>query len=435
MEEGRWHDQFIINHKYPQPHFFRNLESLPLKGIALFLKILRDWFPVLLTKSLRPVVISEIKKVLNCRNPKNGTMYACDRCNQVRWVPFTCKSRFCPSCGNLYNMQRANALAERMFDVPHRHIVFTLPDILRPYFLNNRSLLNILFEVSAETYKTVVAAGFTGSLTPGIICVLHTFSRSSDWNPHVHCLATEGGLTKWGAWYKRPFIDYRMLSLTYQDLLLKKLQRHIPDFKPIASALRSKYPNGFIVGAQPAPKNLQGDHNLKKLVKYVARYLGRPCIGTSRIDSYDGKIVTFHYDAHIGKTGNATRRQSETLPAIDFLLRLTQHIQEPHFVMVRYFGLYSTSGLVSEPVIKAFDKKNIHMLYDRSLHKARLYLCHWRGAMSRIFHVDPLTCPCCHEQMTAVYYVINGKTIWDPPIKGQGKRLSGILLNWGYHDD
>ena len=100
----------------------------PLKGIALFLKILRDWFPVLQTMNLRPVVISEIEKVLDCRNPKNGTMYACDRCNQIRWVPFTCKSRFCPSCGNLYNMQRANALAERLFDVPHRHVVFTIPE-------------------------------------------------------------------------------------------------------------------------------------------------------------------------------------------------------------------------------------------------------------------------------------------------------------------
>ena len=98
----------------------------PLKGIALFVKILRDWFPVLQTMSLRPVVISEINKVLDCRNPKNGTMYACDRCKQLRWVPFTCKSRFCPSCGNLYNMQRANALAER---IPARiqHSVLLFP--------------------------------------------------------------------------------------------------------------------------------------------------------------------------------------------------------------------------------------------------------------------------------------------------------------------
>ena len=409
-------------------------EPLPLKGIALFLRILRDWFPVLQTLHLRPVVISEIRKVFHCRNPKNGTIYCCDRCNQIRWVPFTCKSRFCPSCGNLYNMQRANALAERMFDVPHRHVIFTIPDVLRHYFLENRSLLNVLFEASAQTYKEVIAQGFTGSLSPGVICVLHTFSRSSDWNPHVHCLATEGGLTKWGAWRRRPFISYSNLSLTYQDILLKKLRRRIPDFAPIDKTLREKYPKGFNVEAAPPPKNLQGDHNLKKLVKYVARYLGRPCIGTSRIDSYDGKTVSFHYDAHIGKTGNKTKRVSESLLAIDFLVRLTQHIQEPHFVMVRYFGLYSTSGLTSDPVAKAFAKGNLHMLYDISHHKARLYQCHWRGAITRIFKVDPLLCPCCHEPMSAIYYVIDGRTVWDPPVREQGKRFSERPLNWGYRE-
>ena len=285
-----------------------------------------------------------------------------------------------------------------------------------------QNLLNILFEAAADTYKKVIANGFTEDLTPGIICVLHTFSRSSDWNPHVHCLATEGGLTKWGAWYKRPFISYPLLSLTFQDVLLKKLRYHIPNFKSLEKELRAKYPKGFVVSAQPAPPNLQGDKNLKKLVRYVARYLGRPCIGTSRIDSYDGKTVTFHYDAHIGKTGNKTKRDSETLPALTFILRLTQHIQEPHFVMIRYFGLYSTHGQNSEPVAKAFLKENIHWLYDSSQHKARLYHCHWRGAMNRIFHVDPLICPCCHNEMIPVYYVFDGKTVYDPPKRRRRKQ-------------
>nr|WP_243143602.1 transposase [Pseudobutyrivibrio xylanivorans] len=27
-----------------------------------------------------------------------------------------------------------------------------------------------------------------------MICVLHTFGRSLQWNPHIHCLITEGGI-------------------------------------------------------------------------------------------------------------------------------------------------------------------------------------------------------------------------------------------------
>ena len=32
--------------------------------------------------------------------------------------------------------------------------------------------------------------------------------------------------------------------------------------------------------------------------KYISRYLGRPVIATSRIDTYDGENVTFHYTRH-----------------------------------------------------------------------------------------------------------------------------------------
>ena len=103
--------------------------------------------------------------------------------------------------------------------------------------------------------------------------------------------------------------------------------------------------------------------------------------------------------------------------------------------MIRYFGLYSTHGLNSDPVAKAFLKGNIHWLYDASQHKARLYHCHWRGAMKRIFHVDPLICPCCHEEMIPVYSVFNGKTVYDPPKRR--RRMEDIMnpRTFAYKED
>lgn len=38
--------------------------------------------------------------------------------------------------------------------------------------------------------------------------------------------------------------------------------------------------------------------NPSHVIKYIGRYLGRPVIATSRIDSYDGEFVTFHYHRH-----------------------------------------------------------------------------------------------------------------------------------------
>mgnify|MGYP000615245905 FL=1 len=63
--------------------------------------------------------------------------------------------------------------------------------------------------------------------------------------------------------------------------------------------------------------------NPNHVIKYIGRYLGRPAIATSRIDSYDGDSVTFHYNRH-----EDNKLITETIPALDFISRLTQHIPE-----------------------------------------------------------------------------------------------------------
>ena len=49
---------------------------------------------------------------------------------------------------------------------------------------------------------------------------------------------------------------------------------------------------GFYVYAKP------NKCDPKTIVKYIGHYLGRPVIATSRIDKYDGEMVTFHYNRH-----------------------------------------------------------------------------------------------------------------------------------------
>ena len=49
-----------------------------------------------------------------------------------------CKSRLCTHCGKKYADQWAAELSLRMFDVTHRHMVFTVSHILRPYLEKDR---------------------------------------------------------------------------------------------------------------------------------------------------------------------------------------------------------------------------------------------------------------------------------------------------------
>ena len=110
-------------------------------------KMLRDYYEIIeYDLKPRPVVMENIEKVINCGDPSyGGAMYICTHCKNWKFVPFRCHSRFCPTCGNKYAMERTTSMSFKLVNVNHRHCVFTIDENLRDFFLNDRSLLNCLF--------------------------------------------------------------------------------------------------------------------------------------------------------------------------------------------------------------------------------------------------------------------------------------------------
>ena len=111
----------------------------------------------------------------------------------------------------------------------------------------------------------------------------------------------------------------------------------------------------------------------------------RPVIATSRIDSYDGENVTFHYHKH---EDNAY--VEKTLPVLDFIKLLIQHIPEKHFKMTRYYGLYARHRKSDENLHKAVPKSKRRFLLDFNT---------WRKLILISFGYDPLQCPKCNHKM------------------------------------
>lgn len=96
------------------------------------------------------------------------------------------------------------------------------------------------------------------------------------------------------------------------------METHIgSSFRRVKASIYRDHSDGFYVYAKP---NLC---NPRQIAKYIGRYLGRPVIATKRIDKYDGDFVTFHYNRH-----GDNKYIVETLPVLDFMTRLTQHIPE-----------------------------------------------------------------------------------------------------------
>ncbi|MFR8350877.1 MAG: transposase [Clostridium sp.] len=156
-------------------------------------------------------------------------------------------------------------------------------------------------------------------------------------------------------------------------------QRLGDPFKQIKSLCYSSHKKGFYVYAKPSSCDPE------TAIKYIGRYLGRPVIATSRIDKYDGSMVTFHYNRH-----EDDKYIQETIPVMDFIKRLIRHIPEKHFKMIRYGGLYARHRKTDQQLHKVISKQKRPILRNFN---------HWRNAILSSFGYDPLECPICRHKM------------------------------------
>jgi endogenous inhibitor of DNA gyrase (YacG/DUF329 family) len=87
----------------------------------------------------------------------------CGECGHEFLLAFSCKGRhFCPSCHQKRVVEFGEWLCEEVLKaVPHRHFVFSIPKILRKYFLYDRKLLSCLSRCGWETLKVFFQEAFT----------------------------------------------------------------------------------------------------------------------------------------------------------------------------------------------------------------------------------------------------------------------------------
>lgn len=351
----------------------------------------------------RPAVTENVTKMIHCGEPAyGGAMYGCPHCGELKFVPFRCKSRFCPSCGNKYNQMRSFHMSCKLISCVHRHCVFTIPEELRSYFLKDRSLLNCLFQAVRDVVLRMFAKmNKSENFTPGFICVLHTFGRDLKWNPHIHALISEGATGNITPWRIVKHFNYTFLRNAFRKVLLDLLTEKLgPSFKKVKNEMYTKHADGFYVRAKPNP--CTPDITLK----YISRYLGRPVIATSRIDNYDGENVTFHYTRH-----EDHKTIQECIPALDFIQRLIIHIPEKHFKMLRYYGIYAKHHIQEKNLRKCISLEKRDFLRS---------LLDWRNSILLSFGYDPLHCPKCKTSMLVLEVCYKKTALFEQYRKAMG---------------
>lgn len=382
-----------------------------MKGNSGVIKrILKDHFDgfwrmhsTLFPASYREDIKETVLKTISCGSADLGyARYECLGCegnSKPVIVCFTCKSRFCNKCGKKYTDDWSDKQQELILNVPHRHMVFTIPQELRNVFFHDRKKLNELSKQVAGVFQFYYQRkSKKRNLQAGVITVIHTFGRDLKFNPHIHALVTEGSIDNRNEWCPSDFIPYEYLRKSWQKLLLDLMKKWYPDSEraqDLVNDLYRRYPKGFYVNAEKKMKNAKG------AAKYIGRYLARPAIAEYRIEAYDGKMVKYWYEDH--KTG---KRVDVNQSVYRFLYSILQHIPPKHFRMVGRFGLYSRRSYQrANQILSLYTfmrTKQISFLLGRKK-KSKTY----RQRMIEAFDKDPFICPHCHREMDLV-------EIWHP---------------------
>ncbi len=321
------------------------------------------------SKNILPSHRKAVYDISSCRTPAmGGQVYQCKCCKEYFYSYHSCGNRSCNKCQNDKAEEWLQKKNELLLPVDYFMITFTLPDELRAFARSNQKLFyNLMFKCSAASIEKLSGNKKFVGAKPGYLGVLHTWSRKLDYHPHVHFIATGGGLStdnsKWIKSNNKFLFPVKALSVIFKAKFRDNLKKISPViFKQIPPEVWAR---GWVVNSIPVGN---GSHAMK----YLAQYVFRVAISNNRLIKCEDGFVTFKY-----KDSKTNIWKTMKLNTEEFIRRFLQHVLPKGFVKVRYFGLFACKNkallnLVKEllhcPVAKKAMMKSTKM-------KAKIILC------------------------------------------------------------
>lgn len=279
--------------------------------------------------------------ISRCRTAALGGHLEVCACGYERPAYNSCRNRHCPKCQALAQEKWIAARGARILPVPHFHLVFTLPAELRRLAMRHPVEVYTAFFRAVSALLLELGRTHLGA-TLGLTMVLHTWTRELAFHPHLHVLATAGGLSLSG----KEFVPVKrskkgklfLFHVTVMGELLRgkmlsalrKLHRkgtfpelESPAFDRLMARL-SGHTSWVVYAKAPFRKS-------QHVLQYLGRYTHRVGIANSRLVDVGEDHVTFR--TKHGRTA--------TLHPVEFLRRFTQHVLPDAFRKIRHGGLYA----------------------------------------------------------------------------------------------
>ncbi len=270
--------------------------------------------------------------LIHCRTEAlGGHLGPCDHCGQEHDADHSCRNRSGPKC---HRHDPEVWLAERrqaLLPVPSCHVVLTLPQELRELVRRHQpDLYDMLLRAAAQALITLAADPHDVGGLIGVLCVLHTWTRTLVYQPHVHGLVPAGGVsadrTEWRPARPSSLVPVQALSKLFRGLFLELVRQERPDL----TLPEVVWTTGWVVYGQPTAQGTE------QVLKYLGRDVHRIALTNHRLLSIaDGQVCCRDQDSQ------DQRWQTMPLPAHEFIRRCLPHVLPQGFHKVRDDGLWS----------------------------------------------------------------------------------------------
>ena len=298
-------------------------------------------------------VMSAIER---CRSAAlGGHVLRCEACEHLDIAYNSCRNRHCPKC----QARSARAwLEERqaeLLPVEYYHVVFTLPAPIGAIaYTNKAALYGLLFDVAAETLRTIAADPKHLGAQIGVTLVLHTWGSALTHHPHVHGIVAGGGLSidnkRWVSCKPGFFLSVRVLSRLFRRRFLEELEKlhragalqffgeyaALSDPSTFADWLAPLRQCEWVVYAK---RPFAGP---EAVLAYLSRYTHRVAISNQRLLAMDERGVTFRWKDY--RLKGQARYKAMTLAPDEFMRRFLMHVWPRGFHRIRHYGLLANAA-------------------------------------------------------------------------------------------
>jgi hypothetical protein len=353
-----------------------------------------------------------------CRSAAlGGHLLHCPACAHDEISYNSCRNRHCPKCQASAAKRWLEARQTELLPVDYYHVVFTLPAPISEIAYTNKAVIyRLLFEVAAETLRTIAADPKHLGARIGATLVLHTWGSALTHHPHVHGIVPGGGLSfdgeRWVACKPGFFLSVRVLSRLFRRRFLEELDLayRAGQLQFFGESAQLSEATAFADWLTPL-RNTEWVVYAKRpfagpaaVLAYLSRYTHRVAIANSRLIELDECGVTFKWKDY-RETGT-TRHKIMTLKADEFIRRFLLHILPSGFHRIRHYGLIANSGR-RENLARARELLNVAPLAPKEM------------AMSNEAITPVFACRDCGATMLVTGILARAPNIRAPPCRGK----------------